>query len=176
MKLIYIILLLLLIVVACVFGVFLVSEPVASTGLSHPTIDAIRSGGDGLARFAPVSDIALLMLSAIVVMFGTLLYLGVSERRRTLQCKAWIAAGTIGLLLIWWSIFGTYSLFLNTGDVRLMLGFPLPTAFTVYGLWLGGFVFVIAYVVGFRWFIYTMEDETAFHDLVEKYRRDRDNN
>ncbi|MFQ5982700.1 MAG: hypothetical protein ACE5KS_04930 [Woeseiaceae bacterium] len=176
MKLIYLILMLLLVVAACVVGVLLVGEPTASTGMAHLAVEGMRSGGDGLTRFAPVSSIALVMFSAILVLFGVLLYLGVSKHRRMKQCRAWIAAGTIALLLVWWSMFGTYSEYLASGEFRLLLGFPLPTAFMVYGLWLGGFVFVIAYVIGFRSFVISEEDEVAYHKLLEKYKHDRSPN
>lgn len=173
MKLIYLILMLLLIVAACVVAIFFVGEPAASTGMAHPAISSMRVGGDGLTRFAPISNIALVMFSAILVMFGILLYLGISRHRRTRQCKAWITTGTIALLLVWWSMFGTYTAYLASGEFRMFLGFPLPTAFTVYGLWLAGFVFVIAYVIGFRSFVFTEEDEIAYHELVKKYKRDQ---
>jgi uncharacterized membrane protein YecN with MAPEG domain len=172
MKLIYLILGLLLIVGACVVAVFLADEPTASTGAAHATIAAIQSGGDGFARFTPVATVTLVMQSAIFIMFGLLLYLGISVHRRTRQCKVWIAAGTMALLFVWWSIYGTYSEYLASGELRMFLGFPVPTAFTVYGLWLAGFVFVIAYVVGFRSFIFTVQDEAAYHELLEKHKRD----
>ncbi len=170
MKLIYSIFGMLIIVAACVVAIFLVGEPDASTGTAHASIDALRVGGDGLARFQSVANIALLMFSAILIMFGMLLYMGISKHRRSVQCKAWITTGTIALLLVWWSMFGTYSAYLASGEFPMILGFPLPTAFTVYGLWLAGFVFVIAYVVGFRSFIFTKDDEEAYHELVEKYK------
>jgi len=176
MKLIYSILALLLIIAACVIAVFLVAEPAASTGMPHDSIERIQAGGDGLARFVSVANIALVMFSAMLILFGFLLYLGISERRRTLQCKAWITAGTIALLLVWWFMFATYSNYLDSGEFQMFLGFPLPTAFTVFGLWLGGFVFVIAYVVGFRRFIFTAKDEDAYHELVKKYQHDRSAN
>jgi len=170
MKLIYSIFAMLIIVAACVGAIFLVGEPDASTGTAHASIDALQVGGDGLARFQPVANIALLTFSAMLIMFGILLYLGISEHRRTRQCKAWISTGTIALLIVWWSMIGTYSAYLASGEFPMILGFPLPTAFTVYGLWLAGFVFVIAYVVGFRSFVFTKDDEEAYHELVEKFK------
>lgn len=168
------ILALLLIVAGCIVAIFLVDEPTASTGMTHASIAAMRMGGDGLTRFAPISTIILVMQSAIFVMFGVLVYLGISEHRRTRQCKIWITAGTMGLLMVWWSIFGTYSEYLASGQPRIVFGFPLPTAITVYGLWLAGFVFVIAYVIGFRSFVFTDEDEAAYHELLRKHKHDRD--
>ncbi len=172
MKLIYIVLGLLLMIGACVVAVFLVEEPAGSTGMPHATIEAMRSGGDGLTRFAPVNTITLVMQSAIFVMFGALLYMGISVHRRTRQCKFWITAGTIALLFVWWAIYGTFSDYLASGELRMFLGFPVPTAFTIYGLWLAGFVFVIAYVVGFRSFVFTEQDEIAYQELLEKHKRD----
>ncbi len=174
MRLISSILALLLIVAACIVAIFVVAEPTASTGLAHPSIAAMRVGGDGLTRFTPVSTIILIMQSAIFAMFGLLLYLGISKHRRTRQCKIWITAGTVSLLMVWWFIFGTYSGYLTSGQPRMVFGFPLPTAITVYGLWLAGFVFVIAYVVGFRSFIFTKEDEAAYHELLKNHKHDRD--
>jgi hypothetical protein len=171
MKLIYTILALLLVVAACIVTVFVVGEPVAATGMAHAAIEGIRSGGDGLTRFSPVATIALVMFSAMLVMFGALIYLGITRHRRTRQCKGWIAAGTTALLLVWWSMFATYSAYLSSGEFSMAFGFPLPTAFTVFGLWLGGFIFVIAYFIGFRSFVLTDEDEVAYRALLEKYQR-----
>lgn len=173
MKGIYLILGLLLIVAACVVAIFFVGEPAASTGMAHPSISAMRVGGDGLTRFSSIGIIPLAMFSAILVMFGILLYLGISRHRRTRQCKAWVTTGTFALLLVWWSMFETYAAYLASGEFGMFLGFPLPTAFAVYGLWLAGFIFVIAYVVGFRSFVFSEEDEIAYHELVEKYKHDR---
>lgn len=163
-----------MILAACIAAIFLVDEPTASTGMTNASIAAMRTGGDGLTRFAPVSIITLVMQSAIFVMFGMLFYLGISKHRRTHQCKIWIPAGTIGLLLVWSSIFGTYSEYIASGQLRMVLGFPLPTAITVYGLWLAGFVFMITYVVGFRSFVFTDEVEAAYHELLRKHKHDRD--
>jgi uncharacterized membrane protein YecN with MAPEG domain len=172
MRLIYLILGLLLIVCACVAAIIFGPEPAASTGLPHATIDGMRSGGDGLTRFEPVGTITLVMQTALFTLFGVLLYLGVSPHRRTRQSKIWIAAGTTALLLVWWSMYGTYVDYLRSGELRMFLGFPIPTAFTVFGLWLAGFVFVIAYVVGFRTFVFTEQDEAAYHELLEKHKND----
>ena len=170
MKPIYAILGLLIVVTICVIAIFFIGEPGATTGAAHASIPAMQVGGDSLARFEPVANVALLMFSSMLMMFGMLLYLGISEHRRTRQCRAWIIAGTISLLLVWWFMFGTYSAYLASGEFPMFLGFPLPTAFTVYGLWLAGFVFVVAYVVGFRSFVLTEEDEAAYHELVEKHK------
>jgi hypothetical protein len=171
MNIIRSILTLLLVIVACVVGVAFIGEPSATTGLAHPETAGMRIGGDGLARFLPVANLALIMFSAMLILFSFLLYLGISRHRRTRQCRVWITVGTIAFLAVWWGMFATYSAYLETGEFGMFLGYPVPTAFMVYGLWLAGFIYVVAYVVGFRSFVFTHEDEQAYHDLVEKFRQ-----
>lgn len=176
MKIIYSVLAMLLIVVACIVAIFLVDQPAASTGTAHASIAGMQVGGNGPARFEPVAIIVLIMFSAILIMMGTLLYMGISKHRRTHRARIWIATGTVALLFVWWSMFGSYSAYLASGDFQMFLGFPLPTAFTVYGLWLAGFIFVIAYVLGFRTFVLTEDDEVAYRELIAKHKHDTNTN
>jgi hypothetical protein len=148
MKLIHWILVLLLIIAACTVILLFGPEPSGSTGVAHEEFTAMRAGGDGATRFLPVRMPVLILQSASILLFGALLYLGVDERRRTRR-------------------------FLEMGSSEMFLGFPVATAFTVYGLWLCGFVLVLGYVIGFRTFIFTADDEAKYEDLVKNFGRDR---
>jgi hypothetical protein len=173
MKLIHWILVLLLIIAACTVILLFGPEPSGSTGVAHEEFTAMRAGGDGATRFLPVRMSVLILQSASILLFGALLYLGVDERRRTRQCKAWIISGTVAFLLIWGAILASYGRFLEMGSSEMFLGFPVATAFTVYGLWLCGFVLVLGYVIGFRTFIFSADDEARYKKLVETFGRDR---
>jgi len=41
----------------------------------------------------------------------------------------------------------------------------------IYGLWSGGALLAVAYVVEFRNIIYTKEDEETLKDIVEEYTK-----
>jgi hypothetical protein len=47
------------------------------------------------------------------------------------------------------------------------MGFPVATAWQVYGTWLGAIPLIILYTVGFRKFIFTDEDEQKYEKLLE---------
>ena len=61
--------------------------------------------------------------------------------------------------------------YLSTGALRYILGFPEPTAWMIYGLWGGGALLAIVYVVEFRKIIYTEEDEKILNDIVEEFTK-----
>lgn len=176
MKIIHVVLALLMIVTACMAVIMLGPEPAASTGISHPEIPAMRSGGDGAARFLPVATASLIMNSAVIALFSALLYMGISPARRNKRSKTWILSGTVASMLVWWAIYGYYTAYLRTGETEFILGFPMATAFVVYAIWLASCIFVIAYVVGFRDFVLPQEDEDAFHELVARYRNTEGDN
>jgi hypothetical protein len=176
MKLIYWVLGLLLVIATCLVLIVVGPEPAATTGGAHPEFPAMRVGGDGFSRFLPVGQLALVLQSAAIVLYGVLLYLGVNKRHRTLSCKVWIAAGSAASMLIWWAIYSSYLRYLETGETEMVLGFPTATAFTVFGLWLTGFILVLAYVFGFRTFIFTHDDEAKYVKLVEQYGQEGESN
>ena len=173
MKLIYWLLALLLIIAICLVLIVVGPEPAGTTGSVHEQFPAMRIGGDGASRYLPVGMLVFILQSAAIVLFGLLLYLGVNERRRSRLCRVWIVAGSAASMLIWWAIVASYTEFLDTGTTKMFLGFPVATAFTVFGLWLSGFVLVLGYVFGFRSFIFTPEDEARYDELIEKVRREK---
>ena len=69
-------------------------------------------------------------------------------------------------------LFTSYSAYLTTGKLNSFLGFPGPTAWMIYGLWAGGALFAVLYVVGFRKFIYTAEDEKILKDIADEFSRE----
>ena len=76
---------------------------------------------------------------------------------------------TMAILFVWYQGFNSYMAYLSTGVIRYILGLPEPTAWMVYGLWGGGALFALMYVVEFRKIIYTREDEEALNDIVKEY-------
>jgi hypothetical protein len=174
MKLIYWVLALLLIIATCLVLIVMGPEVAGATGSAHSQFPAMRIGGDGVSRYLAVGNLTFILQSAAIVLFGVLLYLGVNERHRSLACKVWIIFGSAASMLIWWAIHASYTQFLETGTTDMVLGFPVATAFTVFGLWLSGFLLVLGYIVGFRSFIFTHDDEDRYKQLIEKVRHERE--
>lgn len=145
-------------------------EPSVPNSLPHPNIDGMMAGSDGLARLAEIGLPAFSLQAATLILVVLMIALGVSRRYRTLPFWLGLAATAILFLFVWSRIFLGHQLFLNTGEVHYVLGFPAPTAWVGYGIWTSGLALLVLYVAGFRKFIYTHEDEAEFERLVEELR------
>ncbi len=69
-------------------------------------------------------------------------------------------------LFILWQMVSSHLSFIATGATTYFMGFPAPTAWAMYGVWLGGIPLVLIYTLGFSQFIYTDEDQAEFEKLV----------
>jgi len=63
-------------------------------------------------------------------------------------------------------MYSSHLQYLETGNTGYFLGFPIATAWAVYGTWLGAIPLVVLYTVGFHKCIYTPEDEQQFNKLL----------
>ncbi len=145
----------------------LTAEPVTNAGGSaHPIFAGMRIGGDGLARLEHIGSLGYAfqaLLLSLIVAFATL---GVSEKHRTPRLRAYMIATLIFSLFILWQMVSSHLNFIATGETTYFMGFPTPTAWAMYGVWLGGIPLVMIYTLGFRQFIYTDEDQAEFEKLV----------
>jgi len=149
-------------------------EPSDSSGGSHPVIEGMQSGGNGAARLKGIESASFILFASTILIFVVVIVSGISRRYRNREF--WVSIGIITLLIlfVWYRIFTSYANYLETGELRFFLGFPEPTAWMIYGLWGGGALFTFLYVIGFRKYIYTKEDEAALNDIVEKFSNNRE--
>jgi hypothetical protein len=143
----------------------------AASGSAHPEISGMRIGGDGAARINGLETASFILFAATFVLFTTLIISSVSKRNRTVRFWIWMVIITGTILFVWYQVFDSYMSYLSTGALRYILGFPEPTAWMIYGLWGGGALLAVAYVVEFRNIIYTKEDEETLKDIVEEYTK-----
>jgi len=166
---IYIVLALLLVIILFLgFSVFK-SMPPAASGSPHPEISGMRIGGDGSARIKGLETASFILFAATFLLFTTLVISGVSKRNRTVRFWIWMLIITGAILFVWCQVFDSYMSYLSTGALRYILGFPEPTAWMIYGLWGGGALYAVVYVIEFRKIIYTKEDEETLRNIVEEF-------
>lgn len=170
MKLILGILAGLLFVAAMVAWASLTPAGGLATGAPHPEIPNMSIGGDGAARALPILLPIYLWQVGVIVIACLLILLGLAPHRRT--PVAVIGVVIVGALAIavWTGLVLSYRDVLLTGETGYALGFPVPTAWMNYGIWLSLAGFTALYVWGFRRFIHTEEDEATFQAIVAAYR------
>ena len=139
--------------------------------MPHPTMESMLSGGEGAVRH----DASLLWLgwgvgTVQILFFGALLALG-GRRGGGLQGLGGpLILGTLVCVAVWTAVVLSYRNSLVNPSTELWLGLPAPTALMVYALWPAPLFFVAYYVLGFRRWVLTEEDQKAFAQLVEARR------
>lgn len=145
------------------------AEPVANAaGTPHPSIPGANTGGDGSLRLAEIGVYAFLFQCLLLALTVCLSLLGISKNRRSMGLYIYMAASLVFMLFVWWKMYSGHQAFLQSGTTEYFLGFPVATAWQVYGTWLGGIPLILIYSIGFRKYIYTEEDEQKFEQLMQE--------
>jgi hypothetical protein len=165
MRLIYFIFFLLVAVLGLMTWLLIMGGPETATGLPHPSIDGMSVGGDGLARLAGAGWLAGLIQCLTLVLIYSLIALGVARRRRSPLFWTLLGIGCAISLAIWALMYTSYMDYLTTGSTDIVFGFPRPTAFMLFGVFLGGCYLCGLYIWGFRRFVFTDADELEYEAL-----------
>ncbi len=149
------------------------AEPVAGAGgVAHPLFKGMSNGGDGAARLEHIGAYAYAFQALLLALIVALSTLGISERHRTPRLRAYMIATFVFSLFVLWRMVAGHLHFLATGETSFFMGFPTPTAWAVYGVWAGALPLMFIYVIGFRQFIYTEEDEAEYEQLLIEIQRE----
>ncbi len=153
--------------------VWVTPEAPLSAGGPHPDIPNMRIGGEG-ERFAPIAWPVIVMQTAVLLFAAALMVMGVNPRNRSGGFWLWFSLATGVCVVTWFAVIATYLAFLRTGETPIVLGFPLPTALTIYGIWGAAASYMLLFVFGFRRYFFTAEDEVAYERLVDEIRAERE--
>jgi len=174
LKPIYFVLFLLL-VIAGITGFILVGEPPAgAAGSPHPTITSMSIGGDGTARLEAIGRAPFYFQLAVILLASSLLYMGVAKHRRDRRFLLLITAVASFAIFVWYKVYSGYEAYLATGQADVVFGFPMPTNWTLWGVWGSFLVFDLIYIIAFRAYFLPHEDEAAFNALVAEVKADAD--
>jgi len=165
-KLIYIIFVVSLFMVGILVAISLAEPVTNASGVPHPEFSGMQVGGDGLARFEQIGNLGFAFQCLLLIQIVLLSLLGISERYRSREILMYMGGTVVLTLFIAWQMYSSHLQYLETGNTDYFLGFPIATAWAVYGTWLGAIPLVVLYSVGFHKYIYTPEDEQQFKKLL----------
>lgn len=137
-----------------------------AAGLPHPSIPGMLVGGDGQARLESIGGYAFAFQALLLLLICCLCALGVSARYRSLSFCAYLVGSYGFMFFVWWQMYFGHQDFMTGGETSYFLGFPIATAWQMYGTWLGAIPLVLIYIVGFSKYIYTEQDAAAFQALI----------
>jgi hypothetical protein len=167
MKLIHLVLAL-IILISVLLGIVAFSPMPIDISSAHPSIEDMKVGGDGAERIVHIGAVAYWLQNAVLLLGLLFISLGVKAQNRTRSywiCLLFIAVVMFG---VWYAVYFGHQEFLVTGETRFFLGFPTATAWMIYGVWGSAALLTLLYVIGFRKFIYTHEDERQFEQLLRE--------
>ncbi len=165
-KLIYVIFTTVLLMIGILVAICMAELVPNGAGLPHPDFLGMRIGGDGAARLKHIGGSAFAFHSLLLLLIVSLSALGVAEQRRSSELWAYMGGTLLFSLFVCWNMHSGYQAFLDTGSTGYFMGFPVATAWLVYGAWLGAIPLIVLYTMGFRKFIFTAEDEKKFDQLL----------
>lgn len=169
-KLISVIFTLCLLLGLLLIAIMTAEEVTDASGGPHPEIAGMAAGGDGELRLEFIGSYAFLFQSLLLLLIVCLCTLGISARYRSTALFSYMA-GSYGLMLfIWWQMYFGHQQFMETDQVGYFMGFPVPTAWQMYGTWVGAIPLMLIYTLGYRKFIYTHADDEAFQAILAQHK------
>ena len=139
--------------------------------MDHATYPTMSQAPDGLERHGHV-----LWLGGAFGVLQILVYAGCiafSVRRATAADPLkWVLL--IGALLhvgAFVAMMLTYQRYLHQDHPGMILGFPAPTAWMLFGMWAAPLFFVLVYYLTFDRWVITPSDLARFHELIEAKRK-----
>ena len=150
----------------------LVEEVPSQRGLAHPEFPTMALGGAPEARHGSVLWLGWAFGAIAIAIFQTLIDwslrrdggAGRPEARRAFFAGGLVLQGVFLALVL------SYRGFMEDPLGRgLVLGFPAPTAWMMYGIWGVPLILVALYVWRFDSWIWSAGDEEEFHRLVKAY-------
>jgi len=124
-----------------------IGEPEAARERPHSEIVGMRHGGDGAALTGPLLAIGATFGLVQIAFFGLCFALGVRRREGLGPWRRPLLLGLAAFAIVWLLLIGSYVGYLHdpAGTARL-LGFPLPTAILLFGIWPLPVVFAVLYL------------------------------
>ncbi len=165
-KLIYVIFTTVLLMAGILVAICLADSVPNTAGMAHADFAGMQAGGDGAARLEHIGGLAFAFQCLLLLLIVCLSALGVAEQRRSTELWLYMGGTLLFSLFVWWNMYSGHQAFLETGTTDYFLGFPVATAWQVYGTWLGAIPLILLYSLGFRKFIFTAEDEQKYEQLL----------
>jgi hypothetical protein len=142
-------------------------------GYPHDELGTLRRGGSGVDRHGGILGLGwafgviTLLNVTLLVAFGA----RQGERLRGLA-KPLIAGFLANAAVFSWMMLA-YADYLVEPGGALILGFPLPSAILLYLFYPLSAIFNVYFVIGFRRWVLTEEDEARYQELVGRIERRR---
>ncbi len=145
-------------------------QPPASYGMPHPEVEGLLHGGSGPERHGGRLGLGWAIGGFELLFFLSLIALGTRQRADLRGLGKPLMLGGAVYVAIWTLLMVAYGRYLGQAEPSLVLALPEPTAVMLYLLYPMPAFFIALYVIGFRRWVLTEDDQAAFDRLVLERR------
>lgn len=140
-------------------------------GVTHERFPSMDQGGSGEARhekiFWPALAFGVLQLAFMVA----LMIFGARREERAGPLLTPLVIGGALWIVVFTLLMLSYRGFMGEGEHALILGFPAPTAWFIYGFWPFQVFFVVVYIMAFNRLLITDDDMARFQEILAAKKR-----
>lgn len=168
---------LLVLMLAVVFGSFLIEPVEGGTGKAHEVYsETLQQSAPGSERHAKLIWFGWALGVIEILFFVTCLALGASKKGVLGKLKAPLVLGAAIHIAVFSMLILTYRQYMGEAEHALFLSFPATTAWMVYGMWFAPVFYIAIYIIYFPTHILTDADMEKFREiLAQKGERDSNN-
>ena len=160
----YLILLSLLMITALTLAVSLTRPvPEAAKGAPHPEHVEMNQGGEA-QRHEGRLLLGWIYGMAQIGIFIVAIRISIPKDR---PGRWWLMVGSVLYLAVFSGMMYAYAQ--DKAGAPFVLGFPLPTALLVFGMWPASALFVVLYSTHFRKWVYSEADARRFEEIKAQY-------
>lgn len=141
-------------------------------GIEHPEYSTMQVGADGEARHSRILWVGWFFGVSQIVLFIAALSLGMRKEHGLGPIKVPLVTGGAIFVIIFTLLILTYREYMLGESTALFLGFPIPTAWMVFGIWIFPVFFVVLYLRAFDTWYLTDADRARFDALLAEAKRE----
>jgi len=141
------------------------------TAQVHPVAPSLLQSTGGLAEHPATLWLGYVMGLLMIGIMAVAVWIGLRKRDRATPLNRWMRAAFVGYALVFTALTVTYASYTGDPETAFFGGFPAPTAWMIYGMWLFPLLFVGLYMALFDRWVLTEDDLARFQELVEAKRQ-----
>lgn len=151
---------------------FFLPDAYTATSAAHP-LDPSPASASLLQSTGSLADsphglwLGYFMVLLILGVMGSCTLLGVSKKNQVGPYLPWLSGAFVALALIFTGLTYSYSFYTESHTAAFFGGYPAPTAWMIYGVWLFPLVIIGLFIYTFdSWFL-KPADLASFRELVK---------
>ena len=141
------------------------------TARLHPEATSLLQSTGGLADQPETLWLGYVFGLFVLGLMAVCAWIGLRKKDTGTPLTRWMMIGFGGYALVFTGLTLTYARYTGSADVPFFGGFPLPTAWMIYGMWFFPLILVGLYMAFFDRFVLTKDDLARFQELVDENRR-----